>query len=331
MIQISVIVPVYNVEKYLSKCIDSLINQTFKSLQIILVDDGSTDSSGAICDEYASKNRCIEVIHKKNGGLSSARNAGLEKAVGRYIAFVDSDDWIHSKMYEKLYSLAEKYNSDIVQCRYKRVEKDEDKEEKLYESSIEIYKNIEVLNNYYDDKCTEKYIESVIVCNKLYKRKLFENIYFPIGKVYEDEFITHKVIYKANKVVRTGDIMYFYRNTNNSITNRKFNSSKLFFLEALEERCKFFKDNNEEELYDKTLNKYGKMIKIYYSKCKFLIENNHTILKQLKKRYREVFSIYIKNNCLSTGDIICSYIFYIMPNLYALMIKVRGKYNINIK
>ena len=118
--EISIIVPIYNVEKQLSTCIESILNQTFMNFELILVDDGSPDKCGEICDEYEKKDKRIKVIHKKNGGLSDARNAGLNIATGKYIGFVDSDDIIHPQMYEKLYNCINKYNSDIIQCKFKK-------------------------------------------------------------------------------------------------------------------------------------------------------------------------------------------------------------------
>lgn len=150
---ISIIVPVYNVEKYLNRCLDSILNQTFTDFELILVDDGSTDNSGIICDEYKTKDNRIKVIHKENGGLSSARNAGLDIARGRYIGFVDSDDFISKDMYQILYNEAEKNKADMIMCEFKKVDKNyEAINNNLYKKSdIKLLKKDEILEDMYSD------------------------------------------------------------------------------------------------------------------------------------------------------------------------------------
>ena len=178
MNDISVIVPVYNVEKYLEKCIDSILSQTFKNFEIILVDDGSTDSCGIICDEYERLDNRVKVIHKINGGLSSARNSGLEIASGEYVAFVDSDDWIDKNMYQELYNEAKKNNADIVQCKFIKAK---DENVSIYNNEfneVEVIGNLDALCNLYNERC----IETVVTWNKLYKRYLFNDIVFPQWK-----------------------------------------------------------------------------------------------------------------------------------------------------
>lgn len=207
---ITVIVPIYNVKKYLSNCVESLIGQTYNNLEIILVNDGSTDNSGKIIDKYAQKDKRIKVIHKQNGGVSSARNEGLKIATGDYITFVDSDDFINIKTYEILYNLLKKYNSDIVMCEAVKVY--ENDEGKIIAPKLKIH-NIkeEVINS-----C--KAIKLMIMdgnvgnfaCTKLFKKELFQNILFPEGKVYEDAGTIYKVVHNANKIVYTNQKLYNY-------------------------------------------------------------------------------------------------------------------------
>ena len=184
---ISIIVPVYNVDKYLNRCINSILKQTYSNLEVLLIDDGSTDNSGLICDKYASKFNNIRVYHKKNGGISSARNYGLDRISNKanYIAFVDSDDFLHPRMYEILYGDLIKYDCDIAVCNM----------DKTYSTIVNEYisENVLILNkeeyfeNYFDD-----FYRSNVVWNKLYKRKCIEKLKFEEGKIYEDIFTLHK-------------------------------------------------------------------------------------------------------------------------------------------
>ena len=208
---ISVIVPVYKVEKYLEKCIESIVNQSYSNLEIILVDDGSPDLCGKICDIYAEKDSRIKVIHKKNGGVSTARNAALDIMQGDYVGFVDSDDYIDLKMYEYLINYIIEYEADISICEFR----------KIYESNGEIQADnpriIQCLNNL---QAMELLIGDEIIgsqpCNKLFRAELFKNIRFPQGRVYEDIAIMHRVFSKANRVVCSSQMMYNYLIRGNS-------------------------------------------------------------------------------------------------------------------
>lgn len=202
MKKISVIVPVYNVEKYLSQCLDSIIHQTYKNLEIILVDDGSTDSSGLICDNYSQKDKRIKIIHKCQGGLSDARNAGLKIATGEYISFIDSDDFIDKNMYSILINNTQKYNSDIVWFNYYN----------YYSKKHFINSSIIKNNDLYDLSSSDKikfaknlfyqYKMDAHVWAKLYKRSIFNNIKFPYGKLFEDIFVLLPILSNA-KIIST--------------------------------------------------------------------------------------------------------------------------------
>lgn len=227
--KISIIVPIYNVEKYLNRCIESIVNQTYQNLEIILVDDGSPDQCPAICDQWALKDSRIKVIHKENGGLSDARNKGMEIASGDYIGFIDSDDWIHFQMYEKLYHILKQENADIVSCDFQRVNRIENKEMNYYKEDGEI-----------KSYCTEKALEALIiehglqqvVWNKLYKRDLLDNIYFPYGKYNEDEFWSYQVIARAKKTVTTSYQGYYYFQRQDSIIGDTYSLKRLDGLEG---------------------------------------------------------------------------------------------------
>lgn len=289
---ISVIVPVYNVEQYLSQCIDSLLTQTLEDIEIILVDDGSTDACPQICDAYALRDTRIKVIHKVNGGLSDARNWGIERAQGEYIAFLDSDDWVKPDFYEYLYNLIQRKNADIAQCDYIKVYDNTTKidfDEAIKEST---HTGVEALYLL----CGEEYIKTVVVWNKLYKRKLFDKIRFPKGKIHEDEFVTYKVLHKASKFVNSNIPMVYYRQRPDSIMAQKFSEKRLHVLEAWKERRDYFKQHNLIELAHRTeceLCVTMKAAYVYIQKSD--LQNKKEILKQLKKEIKEDYIKYICN------------------------------------
>ncbi|MGM9978893.1 MAG: glycosyltransferase family 2 protein [Clostridium sp.] len=313
---ISVIVPVYNVEKYLSKCIQSIINQTYKNLEIILIDDGSQDNSSKLCDEYSLKDSRISVIHKKNGGLSSARNVGLSNANGDYITFIDSDDWIDQNMISTLFNIINQEKSDIAVCNYFLAYNEEIQ---IQKDKIEIknFSNIEALKKLYDEKLK---IVMTIACCKLFKRELFNNINFPDGRIHEDEFTTYKLLYKAEKISYTNKKFYYYRQRKDSIMNSAFNKKKLDIIYALEERIKFIKESvNDMELYNLVVKGYYiTILRRYYLYSKSC-PNEKRELKELKKRARET---YKKNKNSFDWNLKLRLIytsFLISPKLYILI------------
>lgn len=240
---ISVIVPVYNVEKYLNKCIDSIINQTYKNLEIILVDDGSTDNSGKICDEYAKKDNRIIVIHKENGGLSNARNAGIKNSQGLYTSFVDSDDYILPNMIDRLYKIMIQNQADISICNFTR-SKEEMKEETTKKICIEKYSQEDYLKKYFKIKYQgcEYY-----AWNKLYKRELITPDQYPQGLTSEDVLGTYKAILKAKKIVKTNEVLYVYRINEESITGT-FTQRDFDLLEIWNLVEKYSKENAPQYL-----------------------------------------------------------------------------------
>ena len=222
---ISVIVPVYNVAEYLDQCVESLVRQTYPHLEIILVDDGSTDRSGEICDRWAEKDKRISVKHKENGGLSDARNAGLSVARGRYIGFVDSDDWVAEDLFEQLLRACNGENAIIVACGYKRV----------YRDGVENYVLPDAVSLSREEALTTLFKgESfgVQAWAKLYSAELFEGITYPVGRLFEDSFTTYKLFLKANRIVTVGGSLYFYRQRKSGITLTGFNEKKLDMIYA---------------------------------------------------------------------------------------------------
>ena len=259
---ISIIVPIYKVEKYLDRCINSILNQTFKDFELILVDDGSPDRCGDICEEYAKKDKRIKVIHKENGGLSDARNAGLDIATGKFIGFIDSDDFIHKDMYMILYDAIIKSKSDISQCKFKYFSKEDELNKNIInDGKYEIYNNINAIEEIIDNKNL-----NTNVWNKLYKRELFNDIRFPKGKIHEDEFVTYKVFYRAKTVSYVNKELYYYFSNDTGIMKNLNINSKFDWIEAIEERNEFLLSIKEKSLFNKS-NSYlfFNLIKIRYN------------------------------------------------------------------
>lgn len=231
---ISVIVPIYNVEAYLERCIESIVNQTYRNLEIILVDDGSPDGCGSICNQWEKRDSRIKVIHKENGGLSDARNAGMKIATGNYIAYVDSDDWIDSSMYENMMNVLLKEHSDIVSCGFRKVSV---MNTNMPDQPITFFQ----YHNTHDALealITENGLQQV-VWNKLYKRSLVEDILFEKGKYNEDEFWSYQVIGRANKITVLENIYYNYFQREDSIINEAYSLKRLDGLEGKENRQRY--------------------------------------------------------------------------------------------
>ncbi len=232
---VSVIIPVYNVDKYLTQCIDSVINQTYKNIEIILIDDGSTDESGKICDEYKKIDDRIIVIHKSNGGLSSARNEGIEKSRGEYIQFIDSDDYIDTDTIEIMYNVICKYNADVISYSHYIL----NNEHKICNCTGEIKQidKIEAIKEIMlDDKIRNYSWE------KLWKRRLFNNIKYPLGKKFEDLRTTPLVFEKAEKIVVYDIPKYYYRQRSDSIMGQQSNQLRIEYIKAVCEMNKYLKE-----------------------------------------------------------------------------------------
>lgn len=238
---ISVIVPIYNVEKYLEKCINSILDQTFKKYELILVDDGSTDKCGKICDDYSKKYSQIKVIHKKNGGLSDARNAGIVIALGDYITFVDSDDYLDNEYLQNMYEMAIKFSADLVMCDSQNV----------YENKKNtLIKNDNIVSEVITKEQAYKKIllqegTDVSACRKLYKTKIFKDnkILYPVGEIYEDIQVIDKVVESCSKIVITNYIGYYYLQRNGSIMYGKMSQKNFILIEAITKLTSFIKEN----------------------------------------------------------------------------------------
>ena len=316
---ISIVVPIYNVEQYLKRCVDTIINQTYKNIEIILVDDGATDNSGKICDEYIQKDNRIKVIHKENGGLSDARNVGLENANGKYIAFIDSDDYISKDFIQKLYKFCIENGCEIAQCSYQRVYDNSSISEN---TNAEIVTTIMNRNEAILKMFASKNSEYTVAWNKLYKTSLFNSgIRYPKGMLHEDEATTYKLFYEAKKIVVTNEELYYYLIRENSITNKKYTLKRLDFIQELEEQLEFFKSRNENELYIETYYRYARGLIQAYFRCKRNIEDSENVQVELMQKYKNASKELLKMKEISLKRKAILKLGVCFPNLYEKIIE----------
>lgn len=260
--KVSVIVPIYKVEPYLKRAVASILHQTYHNLEIILVDDGSPDQCGRICDDYAKEDNRITVIHKENGGLSDARNAGLDAAHGEYIVFVDSDDFIAEDYVETLMQCFKKYDADVAMCSYAvtaSVELDESIFKASRDETVEVCDRRELLNNLYDANHKDA-TYFIVSWNKIYKASLWQDVRFPKGRIHEDEATTYKIYDRAQKGVYLHRPLYGYFTAPSSITRDRFNIKRMQWMDALDDRIVYFEDKTAQ------LNEEGKQEKEFLEK-----------------------------------------------------------------
>lgn len=285
------IVPVYNVQEYIERCLDSLVNQTLKDIEIIVVNDGSTDKSPNICQKYAKKYKNIKYVSQKNKGLSGARNTGINIAKGEYLGFVDSDDFVEKDMFEFLYTNAKKYNSFISCCGHKTYYDDCTTKLNTKKGIEKFYNKEEAL----DFLLLQEYFD-IISCNKIYKKELFENIRFPEGKIYEDMQTIYKLIYLSNGLYFNSDCKYFYYKRKNSISNSEFNSGTLNIINYVNEYVDFCEKNINKLKYI-----YIGQIRWYLVVINKMIackKESETLINQLKKLIGNHLFLIITTNKL---------------------------------
>lgn len=315
--KISVIVPVYNVEEYIHKCLDSILRQTYFQLEIILVDDGSTDKSGKICDEYAQRDERIKVIHKSNGGLSDARNAGLNIATGELIGFVDSDDYIHEQMYEILQRIMEEEQADIVYC--KRVIVRNSMVQKYVDSDTrQCWISLDALEKMYEPGFAGM---ATVAWNKLYKKEIFDNIRFPKGMIFEDNYIIHQLYDKAQKVVFIDKTLYYYIERGESIMRKPYTLRSLDKLKGTYERVDYTKGKVSDSLYEKVIadyhyysEKHYAMVKSTFPEEKKILKKIHNDYKRIYKENKKVFRTFYKKKYIA------SILYYFFPNIWSYFV-----------
>lgn len=273
---ISVIIPVYNVEEYISKCVDSVLAQTYKNIEVILVDDGSLDNCPQICDYYVKKDSRIKVVHKKNAGLSSARNIGIEVSKGELISFIDSDDYISDDMLEKLYLALFSNGADLAMCNVVRV----DSEGNVIGSNHVLEDTVMGKTQAFDSLMTG-IADYVIACNKLYKREIFDTLRYPEGRIHEDEFVIHRVFDQCEKIAVISDIGYYYLKHSGTITASAFSVKRVDAVYAMLDRYYYLKDKVPANAQHALKSAYGNAVNII-KKLPLTNENKQIIFKMVK-------------------------------------------------
>ena len=316
--KISVIVPVYNVEQYLERCVDSIISQTYTNLEIILVNDGSTDNSGKLCDELAKKDERIRVIHKENGGLSDARNRGIDESESDLVGFIDSDDYIDSDMYEVLLKNLNDTDADLSMCALYDVYNN------TPEAQVTNKETWKLSSEQAIKMVMEAKILSVTAVNKLYRKSLFTDLKFEVGKIAEDAFIMIKLLDKCEKIVATNEKKYYYVHRENSITTQKFSTKFLNVIEAYEQNSNII------------LEKYPKLKDVaqtrmnwayFYVLDRLLLDDNYNdkelenkLISYLKNHRKDI----LNDPLFTKGRKIGFIALLLSRNLYRKLIEKRG-------
>lgn len=321
---VSVVVPVYKVEKYLDRCVTSILGQSYKDLEILLVDDGSPDNCGLLCDQWASKDKRIKVIHKANGGLSSARNAGIEKSTGRYLFFVDSDDWITSDAISSLMEIEKKSDADIVSGSYVITS---DPDFTPVQSSDYSIMNREDALEYYLKIGMSQTISDYPAWGKLYRRELFNEENFPEGQLYEDVATVFKLIKKVKKYVKSKKVIYFYYKNESSITHNSFTMKDLDAIKVGEDLVK--ESAGEAEIISKLAEQ--KRVRGYFSCiCKMYmygidksVEQPEQIEKMCVNQLRKNYSILFKSQMPISRKIVLTSI-CISPAITKRILSAKG-------
>ncbi len=286
MHKISVIVPVYKVEAYLHRCVDSILAQSYSDFELILVDDGSTDQSGALCDAYAEQDERVRVIHQQNQGQAAARNHALDIATGEYIAFVDSDDYIHPRTYEILMRNMMEHQATISVGGYKTVYSHEEQPSRLANTPYE-WNGKDFLKHCLFDQVEMK---CWILCDKLFHKSCFDGIRMPEGRIYEDNAVVYKILYAAEKVVDCDAPLYYYYQNPDSTVNQNFKTKHLDWLTVLEEMLVFFNEKGEHQLFDKINKTYLFSLAELHKKVKELL-NEPMIEKELRRKLKNQYQI----------------------------------------
>lgn len=313
---VSIIVPIYNTAEYLCKCIDSLIAQTYKNIEIILVDDGSTDNSYKICQSYLSRDIRIHLFQQDNQGLSAARNMGIKQLSDEsiYLTFVDSDDYVDRNYIEEMVKLSIQYDADIVSCKYISFDEQADYIEKLN------LKEKVFINNgltKFEGLFNKQKVDTVISCCKLFRNNIFKEIRYPIGKLHEDEYVIHDILNVANKIVYTNLPYYYYFQRANSITQSTFNIKRLDIIEALTNRINFFNLYKEKNYIKAVYSDFFKRLPYFYYETKKIDQN----------RASEIMAMYqnmLKENQKKINGIsrIRYSLFAYLPQAYYYILKI---------
>ncbi len=319
---ISIIIPVYNAEAYLDRCIGSICNQTYKNIEIILIDDGSQDQSLEICKSWQLKDRRVITIHQENQGVSVARNKGIRTAEGRYILQIDSDDYICTTMVEKMLALLKQDNSDLVICDFEKGM------EENYQFDSENKEDNELLNSYdvmvrmYGDDHNK--LRYVVPWAKLYKNELFTDLNYPEGKIFEDIYLTHHIVEKCHKISILNEKLTYYYQAPNSIMNRSFHVGKLDYLEALEDRIQFFNGKGYEDLAKIAYEEYLHSLVWEYSRVRDILHTKE-LMRKIYKIFKKYYQKGYKSTRYSNETALFLRVFSINPELIMIYWRVSAK------
>lgn len=327
-IKVSIIIPVYNVKEYVEKCIESVLNQTYKNIEVIIINDGSTDGCEKIVNKYAQKDKRIKVINKENGGLASARNIGLKLVTGNYVMFVDSDDWIAENTIEKLYKELKKEKYDIIEFGYTKVDEKSIIVDgyKFYEKKL--LSNESILKEYFSNNIIQE-----VVWNKIYNRNILQGISMQEGRIYEDYMVMPEILINTNELLIIPDIFYSYLQRRNSIVHSKFSKKNLDWIYAGNYVIDFCNKNIKKYEYAARLRKIMLCVQQYNELIKSDIETNekikykNIILKEFKKDYTEAKKMNILKKEKMTKRMLY-YLFNIMPSGTCVVLNIFKGYKI---
>ena len=286
MPKISVIVPVYKVEKYLSRCVDSILKQSFIDFELILVDDGSPDLCGDICEQYAASDNRVIVIHRENGGLSAARNSGIEWSLknsdSEWITFIDSDDWIHHDYLDILLNASLEFGTDVSVCNFLRTSND---------ACCDLNNDFNKKKFFSEDFFINNNLNATVAWGKLYRKKFFKGIRYPEGKLHEDEFTTYKILFECKEVCFVDEDLYYYFVNETGITGGtilgEWRPSRMDFIEAVQERLVYFKERNINSVYVWQLKQY-----LYYL-CEYCRALSETENQEYRNQYTILFDSFL--------------------------------------
>ena len=297
MPRITVITPVYKAEQYLDKCVESILAQTFTDFELILVDDGSPDKCPQICDKWAKMDRRIRVIHQENQGQAVARNNALDIAVGEYISFVDSDDYIHPQCLEILLANAEQNEAEVSVCSFKRAS--ENKDFDLPKREVTLYEGKEYVRKKLSDVTSHGVW---LLCDKLFKKKCWENIRLPVGRINEDNATVYKILYECSRVALCEDVLYYYLYNEESTTKQNFNKKHLDWLLVPQEMIEYFTEKGDQVLIDKSHKMYLSALENMYNKVRKYLDDKPLekelrmkLIKQLKIE-KQKYPITVKSH-----------------------------------
>ena len=282
--KVTVSMPIYNVAPYLAKCLESVLNQSYKNFELILVNDGSTDNSPTICEQYASKDKRIKVIHKANGGLSDARNYGIVHAKGEYVSFVDSDDYVSTNYIKYLYGLIEKTGADTSCCILKTVTSGDEKFVQVEKEHLRVITGKEACADLYNGN----YAQMVVSCGKLYRTSIVRKNMYPKGRLHEDEATTYKFLYDSKKVVVSNCALYAYFQNVKSITHTRSKKNEQDISIAYYERVAYFRERKEWDLYAKPVNFYTGVVMARGD------SDSALEVKTLLKKYRMDYHVFLR-------------------------------------